>query len=633
LRAWLGVRPDLQLPAIAASLVTHLALLSAFAMIGYAAHTEINRSFTAQVVDTKLSDFATFETTTALAEIDATTMMPSAASTAPRIAPLISDPVDNPTLGATANLRPMAQSASEPLTLDQPPISLTSTALTLPGAPRLDSSLAIQGTGAEHVGGVEGAVDRVAVEVLRKMEKGPTLVVWAFDASGSLLAERKRLAEHIDAVYEHIDALDSERYARTGGLLTAVVAFGKERRVLAEPTVDRAAIRKAIDAVYLDESGVENTFTMVADAARRFGAYKGDGGVAYTAMMVLVTDEVGDDEEALDTAIAASKRAGMTVYVLGSPALFGRVEGTMDYTDPKTKERFRNLPVRQGPESAMVEGVKLPFWYGGSQYDMLDSGFGPWALSRLAGATGGIYFITRLNNDRITFDPAGMREYEPDWSSRDRFQADLAKNPLRLAVTQAGQITRQNLPGQPDLLFPPADSPQFKEAMARNQEIAARVMYTVDEALGPIAAAARYRDREPSRRWQAHFDLIRGRLLAVKLRCYEYNWTCAQMKKDPKTFTDPKHNAWRLVPAAEVRSSAKAAAAADEAKMLLEKVVAEHPGTPWALLAQRELRDPFGFQWVATYVPPPPRPSEAAAAAKAQTKKAQAPPRREPPKL
>ena len=33
----------------------------------------------------------------------------------------------------------------------------------------------------------------------------------------------------------------------------------------------------------------------------------------------------------------------------------------------------------------------------------------------------------------------------------------------------------------------------------------------------------------------------------------------------------------------------------------------EHPATPWALLAQRELKDPLGFKWVETYVPPPPR--------------------------
>ena len=84
--------------------------------------------------------------------------------------------------------------------------------------------------------------------------------------------------------------------------------------------------------------------------------------------------------------------------------------------------------------------------------------------------------------------------------------------------------------------------------MATNQGIAERTAYTVDEALGPINAVAKLRDRETSRRWQAHYDLIRGRLLAMKVRCYEYNWACARMKKDPPKFSNPKSNAWRLVP-------------------------------------------------------------------------------------
>jgi hypothetical protein len=73
-------------------------------------------------------------------------------------------------------------------------------------------------------------------------------------------------------------------------------------------------------------------------------------------------------------------------------------------------------------------------------------------------------------------------------------------------------------------------------------------VYTVDEALGPITSAAKLRDRETSRRWQAHFDLVRSRLLAMKVRCYEYNWACARIKKEPPKFKNPKANAWRLVP-------------------------------------------------------------------------------------
>ena len=84
----------------------------------------------------------------------------------------------------------------------------------------------------------------------------------------------------------------------------------------------------------------------------------------------------------------------------------------MDYLDPKTKHLFRNVPVRQGPESVVLEQIRLPFWYGGPQYEVVEAGFGPFALSRLATATGGIYFITRFDTRRMGFDPARMREYQ-----------------------------------------------------------------------------------------------------------------------------------------------------------------------------------------------------------------------------
>ena len=126
-------------------------------------------------------------------------------------------------------------------------------------------------------------------------------------------------------------------------------------------------------------------------------------------------------------------------------------------------------------------------------------------------------------------------------------------------MIQAAQITQQQLPGQPGLTFPPADAPEFKEAMVRNQETVARIEYTVNEALVPITAVAKLRDRETSRRWQAHYDLIRGRLLAMKIRCFEYNTACARMKKDAPKFKDPKSNAWRLVPTEEILSGDKVA--------------------------------------------------------------------------
>jgi hypothetical protein len=266
------------------------------------------------------------------------------------------------------------------------------------------------------------------------------------------------------------------------------------------------------------------------------------------------------------------------------------------------------VPVTQGPESVDLEQIRLPFWSGGLRNEIVEAGFGPYALSRLATMTGGIYFVTRFDTGRVDFDPDRMRAYAPDWMRRDEYEKMIKYFPLRQAVRSAAQIThQQEIAAIPSLDFPPADSPAFKESMTNNQALVERTRYTVEEALVPINAEVKSRDRENSRRWQAHFDLIRGRLLAVRVRCIVYNWTCGQMKTNPPKFNNAQSNSWKLVPDQEVGYSDKGAAAAREAQLLLRRVIEEHPATPWAQLAQRELENPLGFKWVETYVPPQPR--------------------------
>jgi hypothetical protein len=613
---WPGSRrvPDVDMPSVGGSVVVHLALILLLAMISHAANSNDRApELRTEIIDTKLTDFATLESTST-AELEDTGLTPVAGSFAPETSAFLSERYD-------PNSRSSVPSPTAPVSAPRPPelkADVVEVAgLSLPKPTKLDSTVSILGNGAEHVENVEGAVDRVAVEILRRLEQGPTLVVWAFDASGSLLAERQRLAGYIEKVYEHIEQLDQDQLAQNEGLLTLVVAFGKDRKLMTEhPTNDRAEIVHAIRNVPLDKTGIESSFRTVGEIAQKFGRYKREKQV-YRAMTVVVTDEIGDDPELLEPAILAANAVKMPVYVLGSAALYGRKEGYMDYTDPETKETYRGLPVDQGPETAELEGIRLPYWFDGDQYDMIDSGFGPWALSRLAGSTGGIYFITRLGGHRIKFDPDGMREYKPDWVSKDQYMAMLQKNPLRRAVMRAGKVTQQNLPPMPQLTFPSLEDPNFKDVMTRGQAAVARIQYTVDEALGLGAGASgeptivtvnQLREREPSRRWQAQYDLVRGRLLAMKVRCMEYNHACARMKKDPPKFTRPKSNAWRMAPDTEVHLKDKEIEMAKEARALLERVMTDHPGTPWALLAQRELKDPLGLKWVETYVaPPPPR--------------------------
>jgi len=629
LQTWLGDRLEFELPAFMASLTMHGLLLVGLAFAGYRVHREAQREFRSEAVDNVMGSDSTYQ------DLDQTAAPPApvaaAGSFAPTLTPTIttaSSPAASASVSAKDGTRALPPELAK---LDVQRV----TELVVPSATMLGQNVSIKGNGAEMVGGVEGAVDRIAIEILRGLEKGRTLVVWAFDASGSLLAERQRLAKHIDTVYTHITQLDENHLSADDGLMTMVVSFGHDRRpMLPKPTADRAEIIEAINKVGLDETGFEYTFGTVAEIVKNWGRYKDAHNQIYHTMVIVVTDEKGDDEDRLEEAIALAQKAKVPVYVLGSQAIFGREKSYVSYTDPKTKQFYGALPVDSGPESMVLEQIRLPFWYGGPQYDIVEAGFGPYGLSRLASATGGIYFVTRFDTRRMGFDLARIKEYKPDWIPRAEYEKQIKHSPLRQAVLNAAIITQQNLPGMPPRDFPPVDAPEFKEVMANYQGIAERTAYTVDEALGPIIKAEKYRDRESSRRWEAHFDLIRGRLLAMKVRCYEYNWACARMKKDPLKFTNPKSNAWKLEPDKAILFSKGAEAAAREAETLLRRVVEDHPATPWALLAQRELENPFGFKWVEHYVPPRPRrnnDNDAAAKKKKQNPNMTKPP--EVPKL
>jgi hypothetical protein len=630
LSSWFGDRLDIELPAFLVSLTVHGLLLVSLAFVGYSVHKEVQRNdFKSVVADNQVASESTFQ------DLDQSNNPPPLEAAAGTFAPTLATTITaTPSSAGGIPVSTVSADTSHGVAPELVKLDVRrATEVVVPTANLLGQTVSIRGNGAEMVGGVEGAVDRIATEIVRRLEQGRTLVVWAFDASGSLQAERQRLGKHIETIYTHINQLDESHRSADNGLLTMVVAFGKEHRaLLPKPTADRSEIAEAIKSVPLDETGIETTFTTVVDIVRHWGHYKDAHSQNYRTMVIVVTDEVGDDEERLEDAIAGAQKAKVPVYVLGSQAIFGRKYNYVDYFEPKTKHLYRNVPVRQGPESVALEQIQLPFWYGGSQYEIVEAGFGPFGLSRLASATGGIYFVTRFDTRRMGFDPARMREYRPDWVRRDEYEKEVNRSSLRQAVLTAAQITQQKLPGMPALYFPAADGPEFKEAMSNNQAIAERTAYTVDEALGPITAVVKLRDREKSRRWQAQYDLIRGRLLAVKVRCYEYNWACALMKKDPPKFSNAKFNAWRLVPDQAIRYSDKAVVAGREAESLLRRVVEDHPATPWALLAQRELENPLGFKWRETYVSPRPRTNDAEAAKrKKQSMKQPKPP--ELPKL
>ena len=115
------------------------------------------------------------------------------------------------------------------------------------------------------------------------------------------------------------------------------------------------------------------------------------------------------------------------------------------------------------------------------------------------------------------------------------------------------------------------------------------------------------RAKEVSPRWQAGYDLAMGRVMAVKVRTEAYNAMLAKAKRG-MNFKNDKNNTWILRPTNDLTELGSVLAkSGTKANEYLTRVIEEHAGTPWALLAQRELETPLGFEWVEEYTDLTPR--------------------------
>ncbi len=81
-----------------------------------------------------------------------------------------------------------------------------------------------------------------------------------------------------------------------------------------------------------------------------------------------------------------------------------------------------------------------------------------------------------------------------------------------------------------------------------------------------------------------------------------------KLKFDPPEGDNPQNNTWVLKPADVIETGSQDAKLLAKAKMYLERVVRDHPETPWAMLAERELQTPIGWEWQQDYTAPPPPP-------------------------
>jgi hypothetical protein len=335
------------------------------------------------------------------------------------------------------------------------------------------------------------------------------------------------------------------------------------------------------------------------------------------------TDERGDDFTGIDVTVQLCRRYNMPVYVVGVPAPFGREETLVKWVDPDPK--FDQTPqwgeVNQGPETFAPERIKLSFGGEKEEATPIDSGFGPFALTRICYETGGIYFSVHPNRNvnravsrrevddysahlEYFFDPNIMLRYRPEYVSGDEYLRRVQSNKARMALHQAAQLTWLAPMEDPKLRFPKSDEASFVEALGEAQKVPAKLEPLLISLFNVMKAGEVDRAKESTPRWQAGYDLAMGRVMAVMVRTQSYNMMLAAAKRG-LTFKDSKSNTWVLEPSEELDEVGSAMEKiAEKAKEYLNRVVEDHPDTPWALLAKKELERPLGYTWQEDYTEP-----------------------------
>lgn len=491
--------------------------------------------------------------------------------------------------------------------------------------------------------GTDGAVDRITYEILRSMEERPTLVVWFFDQSGSLQKRREEIRNRFDRIYEELGIIGQAQDERGSNpssppeapLLTSIFAFGAQVNLLTQkPTADIDEIRAAIDSIMLDESGIERVFSALYKGVEKFKRYRtstSGRGSERNVLFIAVTDERGDDANGLEATIKECRKFAIPVYVIGVPAPFGRDVSYVKYVDPDPKydQSPQWAEVDQGPESVLPERVKLGYRDEDYGEPVIDSGFGPYALSRLTYETGGIYFTVhpnrrvggRVRRNEIDpfasqleyfFDPEKMSKYRPDYVSTEEYLRQVRESPLREVLTRAANLPRVAVLNNPTRRFVKRDEASVVNALTQAQQQAARLEPPLAALAELLKTGQEHRDREVSPRWIAGYDLALGTVLAHKVRAEAYNAMLAQAKRG-MNFEKPDSNTWVLQAADEITVGSRLEKEAELARELLTTVADKHQGTPWGLLASRELGNPIGWKWVEdiTDLNPPPRSSNA----------------------
>jgi len=470
-----------------------------------------------------------------------------------------------------------------------------------PVAPALDlgGRGMIAGDPGQGVNEIGEALDQLAREILRHLKLHKLTVVWLFDESISMQDDQRTILDKFDRVSSELKKNIEPGKKSAGALNHAIVGFGEAMDfVLKKPTLDLDEISRGIKRLKTDGSGIENTMQSIRATVETFAGLIGKD---RKLLLVLVTDESGDDGADVEEARQILKKFKVPLYVIGRQSLFGYPSAHHQYQDPITKDVYHPL-IHRGPETADVEIYQWDGLY--ERWDEQPSGFAPWELARLTKDSGGIYFLLpseefmRVRQREQAYSIVELKEYMPEYDNRmvyvqNRTASELRRSLYQIITETRGFTYRRNFP---------IESAELASAAAEEGVKATAKLNSLLEIQKHIEALKKLRDRDPERRWQAHYDLILAQTVAFQVKAFEYRALMAQLVQQPRVPS--KQPTPELAIEFVVDHAKKPLAPHDltakkyaEARRLLEEVIAKHPRTPWADLAQDTLDRGFSVQF------------------------------------
>ncbi|MDB5342960.1 MAG: hypothetical protein JWP89_1337 [Schlesneria sp.] len=469
------------------------------------------------------------------------------------------------------------------------------------------------------VEGYGAALGQITQELVRLMRESRVHVVWLFDESDSMTDDQKEIRERFYKVYEELGLVqkhDSKLKTSDEVLLTSVMSFGKGiTEQTQKPTANADDIKAAIDKIKVDESGLENTCAAITSAVGKYGT----SAIRQKRklIVIVVSDESGDDGEHVEEAIQRCKSADAPVYIMGRYSVFGYPYARLKWVDPKYGLTHW-LQINRGPETAFPECLQFDGLHG--RWDVFSSGVGPYEQVRIAKQTGGIFFMLPGKEDNLAgagslearkFEMLDMKEYLPDISSRMEYAKERDASKFRdaqwrvIVTLNPHKDEKLNMREHRYSLDPNQFATEGKETFDR----ALRAMGMLNEAVQLLDSVKKLRDKEPAERWRANYDLMHAQCLAYRVRLFQLLLSLDAHQKNKPVPKDPKNNYWDIRRVKEMLEPDKEQVRQTKVDMAelkkqnevamaeFKDVIQRHPGTPWARRAEWELTSGFGMKF------------------------------------